>query len=243
MSDQQPPIRYDVGPWEWMQGCYVDRASRRLLGLKRPLVFGGKDFAVIRFLEALGQLSSSPDQRNSLLALRSEFRTVVARRPIAGLIRCLVSGSPAIQPLAIWLLGRVNYGPAIPLLNRYAVHESEQMRIHAVKTLRRMWAWEQLDAIAQADSSPRVRWLAASARRPGSRSAGIASLARTYDTRLSRFVNRSVEPIAVGADQPRSRMAFWSLHPFFAEVRPKSAAFIREFLERIRAAVRGALGQ
>ena len=143
--------------------------------------------------------------------------------------------------IALWLLGRSRSRRAIPLLRRFAEHGSERVRIQAVKALRRIGAWNQLDSIAELDSSPRVRRIAASAGQFASADMQVASRRSTYDNRLSKFLDRSVEPIAEGADQPRSRMAFWSLHPFLAEGGPKSSAFIREILERIRAAVRGAL--
>src|SRR5262245_62140565 len=61
----------------------------------------------------------------ALMRRRDEFREVVRLSPIAGLVACLGSADPAVQRLAVWLLGKCHKKWAVPFIallsdSRYA---------------------------------------------------------------------------------------------------------------------------
>jgi hypothetical protein len=102
------------------------------------------------------------------------------------------------------------------------------LKKHAIQSLFRLQARQEVWFLAQGSQSPLLRRLAGYRR-------------ENHGVRMRRFLDRDVTPLA--EDVPSSKMTFWSLVPLATLARlfpPKSGRLIRELLERIRHAVRGA---
>lgn len=63
--------------------------------------------------------------------------------------------------------------------------------------------------------------------------------AASFETRLAGFLHCDVAELRQARPRPVSKMPFWSVVDFGSYIGPKPVQLIREFLERIRAAVHG----
>lgn len=181
------------------------------------------DDRVKRFLDELAAWRQN-NLSSTLLSFRSDFRQVIAERPIRGLIWCAIYGQSPTRNVAIWLLGRINNLHTIRVMEQCACDPTPAVRKEVAKALRRMRAWRQLRRLAD-DVVPSVRRIAASAEAP----------ATSFQQRMERFIRDDVavrpvpgtaQKLAVLVDRLEGRP-------------PKSAAFIRQILKRIRWLVHG----
>jgi hypothetical protein len=170
------------------------------------------DFAVRRFLHELGQWwEQQPAGRRSLLPFRDDFRAILRRWPVQGLMWMLLNGEEAAKPVVIWLLGRCPFSLSHLEIRFYLGDPNRTMRRQALKALRR------LGPFADPHAQPKVE----------------------FSTRLTRFLAEVA--LLPEETHPGHRMRFWSLVPLpiTSWIRPKSAALIREILERIHRLVHG----
>ena len=164
-----------------------------------------------------------------LVAFRREFREIVRRRLLVGLLASLKDADqyddPELGRIAIWLLGRCGRSYAAPIVAQLRHHDEVAMRREVARALRRMGALVELEAMSRFDPDERVRRLATSF--------GPAP----FERRLSRYADREVRRVAMV--EPGLRREFFALAPLTPGRPAKTAAFIRAILEHIRLLVRG----
>lgn len=161
----------------------------------------------------------------SLMPYRAEFKTLVARQPIPGLVFCVADADPRVQKLALWLLGRCRRRKVLPVMMTLRGSPHRGVRKELAKAVRRLGAWKELSNLAQQERDPQICRLA------------TASPPTPFTARLARFTrNSSTDPAA-----STTRLAFrlFVRLPLGPGRPPKDRWHIRAILERIRAVLQG----
>jgi hypothetical protein len=208
---------------------YAGSKVQRFVVYGKRYALSGHGAEVRRFLRAVDGFLERVERRADLFTLRSEFRKILARPAIPGLIWCIGWESGWTLLIAIWLLGKVRNRQTISVLDECIAHPDVRVRRHTAKALLRMGAWSQLHDMGERDPDPVVRRWAAYAERPP----------QDFRTRLSRFVGHEAGLAATAAQPaPSSAEVFLAVTPG-AGLPPRRPWFLRRILERIRRLVRG----
>ena len=224
-----------------LRGQPLMQAPRRFgLGAQQDHVeFGGKryrmtlgDHQVKEWLNDLVEwwrLSHfQEDHPVRLVRLRKEFRSIIAARPIGGLVCCLSDPDTELRKLAIWLLGRCSGGATVTAVKFLRSSEDPSIRRQVAKALQRMGEWTELHSMATRDDDPRVRCQASNLSN---------TTRRSYSDRLRQYVQH-VGGEVFEPGRYSSHMPVFLLEPVGAGKPAKSRQWIRRILEHIRQLVR-----
>jgi hypothetical protein len=211
------------------------RWHERFLGEYRVLrvgakyrVVNGPSRAALRFLDQFDVYLQRAAGPVSLLPFRRDFRLIEYYEPVVGLMCWADRGEGPCRTIAIWLLGRIRPLRDVSVIAR--CHNADpHVRRHAAKALWRMEAWALLRELAADDPDPVVRRIAEHAARPPA----------DFQSRLSRYVRDEVHSKALEELPRRERLQLYLNAVPGVGLPPKSPAFIRMILERIRRLVRG----
>jgi hypothetical protein len=169
-----------------------------------------------------------------LLPYRRELRRLLAGfdsrydKAEIDVVRCyLLTCPPTMIAVCIWLLGEFSDRRHLHELKTFRHDPSPQIRRHVAKALRRLEAWSYLREMAAAyPGDARIKWYAAA-----------PTTHAPFVERLRNF-KRSVDDSRAADVATPSRMPFWTSVRFWERTPPKSAAYIRRMLRRIRFWVR-----
>jgi hypothetical protein len=129
--------------------------------------------------------------------------------------------------ICVWLVGEFSDHKHLYELKTFRHDPSLQIRRHVAKALRRLEAWSYLREMAAADpDDARIQWFA---KAPTSHS--------PFPERLRKY-KRCVDDSHAGEVATPSRMPFWNGVSSWERTPPKSVAYIRRMLRRIRIYVR-----
>jgi hypothetical protein len=129
--------------------------------------------------------------------------------------------------ICVWLLGECSDRTHLYALETFRHDPSPQIRRHVAKALRRLEAWSYLREMAAADRrDARIQWFA----KAPTTHAPFAERLRNY--------KRCVDDSHAGEVTTPSRMPFWTGVSSWERTPPKSVAYIRRMLRRIRFWVR-----
>lgn len=131
---------------------------------------------------------------------------------------------PALRCLAVWMRGRRGGTIGTPVIASLYHTTDFTLRKEVVRALQRMHAWAPLRRIELCEQEPRIRQLAR--QRP----------ARAYRGRMDRFLQQVAPCKAPLGSSTLHEQADLNLH---GGLPPRTPAFIRSILERIRQLVRG----
>lgn len=172
-------------------------------------------------------LDKLADWRNrngsSLCSFREDFRWIVERRPIRGLVWCSIYRDDPTRNIAIWLLGQIRNRSVMSVVASFQGDESDSVRKDVAKALRRMGAWKQLREMAN-DPDPAVKRIA------------TERASKPFHQRLDWYLHDDVRPFAVSTRPQQVNFAL--KHQQFSGCPPKSGFYIRQVLMRIRFLVR-----
>jgi hypothetical protein len=191
-----------------------------------------------RIESASGQIQDKADgdlgNRTWLLPFRDELRGLLAgfdSRCNIGevdVVRCYLLTCPRTMiAICVWLVGEFSDRTHLYELKTFRHDPSPQMRRHVAKALRRLEAWSLLREMAAANrDDARIQWFA----RAPTTHAPFAERLKNY--------KRCVDDSHAGEVATPSRMPFWTGVSAWERTPPKSVAFIRRMLRRIRHRVR-----
>jgi hypothetical protein len=163
-----------------------------------------------------------------LLRYRPQLRRVDEVLPMP-LHMYLRSCPESMQPIGIWLLGRMATRTEHFGLFERALDSPPAGRRHAARALRRIEAWEKLRTLAQLNpDDAKIAWYA-----------HAPTTKRDFGQRLRNFAAHVDGSHASDANGP-SRMALWFADLDWIRRAPKPAEIIRRILDRIHRLVHGA---
>jgi hypothetical protein len=172
--------------------------------------------------------------RTWLLPFRRELRRLLAGfdsrydKAEIDVVRCYLLTCPrAMIAICVWLIGEFSDRRHLHELKTFRHDPSPQIRRHVAKAFRRLEAWSYLRDMAAADrGDARIQWFATAP----TTHAPFAERLRNY--------KRCVDDSHAGEVATPSRMPFWAEVKYWERTPPKSVAYIRRMLRRIRFWVR-----
>jgi hypothetical protein len=178
----------------------------------------------LKVLQAMYYSLATHTQGSSLLFLRPQIRKI-EKRCSRALLTQIISKTqdPLMQMLAIWMRGRLGFKVWVDDIYDFYGSAHIQFRKIVVRSLRRMGAWEHLDAVVARESHPQIRELAS------------LRATKDYSERLAKYASRIQsleihnEPMPLYVSPDVEIALNWRI---------KSAAFIRHILKRIRLMLR-----
>lgn len=151
-----------------------------------------------------------------------QVQALSAKSVLCHVIEC--TDNPTLRILAIWLRGRCGGSIGTTSLVKFVSHPDEVTRKEVARALKRMNAWTQLGKIADGDASARIRRIA------------TVQPPRAYKDRVADF-SKHIARLEV---RPVRRPLILSPELQVGQGRPpKTPAYIRMLLNRIRCIVRG----
>jgi hypothetical protein len=162
-----------------------------------------------------------------LLKYRAEFRWVRDFGLLEPIKLYLIDCPPDMIPVGVWLWGKCADRFRLYGLSTFCDHSSPQVRRHVAKALRRLEAWALLAEMgATYPNDAKIQWYA-----------WAPTMHRPFTERLKNYTT-NVDDSHAGEVATPSRMPYWALEHSWEGTPPKSVAFIRRMLHRIRHWVR-----
>ena len=139
-------------------------------------------------------------------------------------VRCYLLTCPQMMiAICVWLLGEFSDRRHLYELKAFRHDPSPQIRRHVAKALRRLEAWSYLREMAAANrDDARIQWFAKA-----------PTIHAPFAERLKNF-KQCVDDSHAGDVVTPSRMPFWTGVRYWERTPPKSPAYIRRMLRRIR---------
>lgn len=168
--------------------------------------------------------------RRSLRRLISDFDVLCNEGEPEVVRYYLLTCPPPMIPICVWLISHFADRTRYYEINRFCYSESPQTRRHVAKALRKLEAWTILKGMAgDFPDDRRIQWYA------NAPATGPAH--RAFKDRLNRYTSRVDASNAAEVTTP-SQMPYWASDAHWSYTPPKSIAFIRRMLRRIRHWVR-----
>jgi hypothetical protein len=163
------------------------------------------------------------DLRRSLAGFDSRFD-----KAEIDVVRCYLLTCPrSMIAICVWLVGEFSDRAHLYELKTFRHDPSPQIRRHVAKALRRLEAWSYLRDMADAyRDDARIQWYATA-----------PTTHAPFAERLKNYT-RCVDDSHAGEVATPSRMPFWTGVSSWERTPPKSVAYIRRMLRRIRFWVR-----
>jgi len=223
------PRNYTPSTALWRRWCWR-RISRKLR--KSPT------YKLLQRIESASdqvrdKVDSDLGKRTWLLPFREELRWIVAGFDYRfdwdiEVVRFYLLRCPRTMiAVCVWLVGEFSDRKLLYELTVFRHDPSPQIRRHVAKALRRLEAWSHLRDMAAANlGDARIQWFATASTTHG-----------PFAKRLENY-KRCVDDSHAGEVTTPSRMPFWTGVRYWERTPPKSAAYIRRMLRRIRFWVR-----
>lgn len=210
--------------WQWR------RISRNIR--KSPT------FKLLQRIEsASDQVRGKPDsdlgKRTWLLPFRNDLRQLLMGFDsrfdgVVEVVRYYLLTCPRpMIAICIWLESEFSDRTRLYDLKSFHLDPSPQIRRHVAKALRRLEAWSYLRVMAAANpGDAKIQWFATA-----------PTTHASFAERLRKY-KRCVDDSHAGEVETPSRMPFWTGASSWERTPPKSVAYIRRMLRRIRFWVR-----
>ena len=181
-----------------------------------------------------GKAEGDHGNHSWLLPFRNELRELLmgfdarCNNDDVDAVRCYLLTCPrAMIAICVWLVGEYSDRKHLYELKTFRHDPSPQIRRHVAKALRQLEAWSFLREMAVANrDDARIQWFA-----------GAPTPHAPFAKRLENF-KRCVDDSHAGEVATPSRMSFWTNVSSWERTPPKSVAYIRRMLRRIRFWVR-----
>lgn len=207
----------------------------------------GYDAVVYMYLRDLArELSRGEFRPERLVPLRADFRKISGCGSPIGLVFTLTSGDHDQRRLAVWLIGRMKWTRAAPILCECFRTAPLVLQYEIARTLKKLRAWSELRQLELQVSSNWERDPSLSDERDNEIQRWLSRLkkmcrqraATDHASRLANFLSTGVSSAWQPDERQHHRQALWYQEPVGPGKQPKSRWFIRQILERIRMAVR-----